>query len=408
MRESAHVLIKLLETPVNRFYFDHNATTPVSSEVLEAMLPAMTEVYGNASSIHYFGQAAREKLDHARRQVAAMFGIHGSGAKGADEVVFTSGGTESDNLALFGTTLFGTGRGGHAITTTIEHPAVLGACAQLTSVTEVPVDGRGLVDPETIRRAIRPDTKIISVMHANNETGVIQPIAEIAKIAREAGVAMHSDGVQAAGKIALNVRELGVDLYSISGHKFYAPKGVGALFVRKGIKLAPMMHGGHHERDRRAGTENVSSAVGLGRAAQWVIEEGPAEWARLEILRDRLENAILDRVPGAHVNGTGVTGPDAPPRTPNTSNIRFDGIDAEPLVIALDLRGFAVSSGSACSSGAAEPSHVLIAMGLTKEQARSSVRFSLGRSNTVEQVDALIDAVVECVAHVRRMAPAYV
>jgi len=381
---------------VNRFYFDHNATTPVSPEVLEAMLPVMTEVYGNASSIHYFGQAARKKLDRARREVAAMLGVQLAGAKGADEIVFTSGGTESDNLALFGIA-----RGGHAITTTIEHPAVLAACGQLASVTQVPVDARGLVDPEAIRRALTPATKIVSVMHANNETGVIQPITEIARIVREAGITMHSDGVQAAGKIPVNVRELRVDLYSISGHKFYAPKGVGALFVRKGTRLAPMMHGGHHEHDRRAGTENVSSAVALGRAAQWVIEEGPAEWARQQALRDRLEQSIVDRVPGVHVNGAGA------PRTPNTSNIRFDGIDAEPLVIALDLKGFAVSSGSACSSGAAEPSHVLIAMGMTKEQARSSVRFSLGRSNTMEQVDALIDAVVECVVHVRKMAPAY-
>jgi cysteine desulfurase len=381
---------------VNRSYFDHNATTPVSPEVLEAMLPVMTEVYGNASSIHYFGQAARKKLDRARREVAAMLGVHVAGAKGADEIVFTSGGTESDNLALFGIA-----RGGHAITTTIEHPAVLAACGQLASVTQVPVDARGLVDPEAIRRALTPATKIVSVMHANNETGVIQPITEIARIVREAGITMHSDGVQAAGKIPVNVRELRVDLYSISGHKFYAPKGVGALFVRKGTRLAPMMHGGHHEHDRRAGTENVSSAVALGRAAQWVIEEGPAEWARQQALRDRLEQSIVDRVPGVHVNGAGA------PRTPNTSNIRFDGIDAEPLVIALDLKGFAVSSGSACSSGAAEPSHVLIAMGMTKEQARSSVRFSLGRSNTMEQVDALIDAVVECVVHVRKMAPAY-
>jgi len=386
---------------VNRSYFDHNATTPVSSEVLEAMLPALTEMYGNASSIHYFGQAARKTLDHARKQVAAMLGISASGAKAADEIVFTSGGTESDNLAIFGVALPGIARGGHAITTTIEHPAVLAACAQLTSVMQVRVDANGSVDPDAIRRALTPDTKIISVMHANNETGVIQPITEIAKIAREAGIAMHSDGVQAAGKIPVNVRELGVDLYSISGHKFYAPKGIGGLFVRKGVKLAAMMHGGHHERDRRAGTENVSSAVALGRAAQWIIEEGPAEWARQQALRDRLEESIVDRVPGAHINGAGA------PRTPNTSNIRFDGIDAEPLVIALDLKGFAVSSGSACSSGAAEPSHVLIAMGLTREQARASVRFSLGRSNTLEQVDALIDAVVECVAHVRKMAPAY-
>ena len=376
---------------MDRFYFDHNATTPVSRDVLEAVLPVMTEVYGNASSIHYFGQAARAKLDSARRQVAAMLGAR------ADEIVFTSGGTEADNLALLGIA-----RGGHAVTTTVEHPAVLAACAQLESCTQVAVDSRGVVDPDAIRRAIRPATKIISVMHANNELGVIQPIAEIAAIAREAGVAMHSDGVQAAGKVAVNVRDLGVDLYSVSGHKFYAPKGIGALFVRKGTKLSPIMHGGHHERDRRAGTENVSGAAALGRAAQWVIDQGPAEWSREELLRDRLEQSIVERVSGAHINGAGAL------RTPNTSNIRFDGIDAEPLLIALDLRGFAVSSGSACSSGASEPSHVLTAIGLTKEQARSSVRFSLGQSNTAEQVDALIDAVVDCVAHVRKMAPAYV
>jgi len=263
---------ELLYTPV--YYFDHNATTPVSSEVLEAMLPVMTEVYGNASSIHYFGQAARQKLDAARRQVAAMLGAS------PEEIVFTSGGTEADNLALFGIA----GPGGHVITTTIEHPAVLGTAAQLASMTAVPVDGRGLVDPDAIRRALRPDTKIISVMHANNETGVIQPIGEIAKIAHEAGVIMHSDGVQAAGKIPADATC--VDLYSISGHKFYAPKGVGALYVRKGTKLAAMMHGGHHERDRRAGTENVPGAVGLGRAAQWIIDEGSEECARVEALRD--------------------------------------------------------------------------------------------------------------------------
>jgi cysteine desulfurase len=213
---------------------------------------------------------------------------------------------------------------------------------------------------------------------------------------------MHSDGVQATGKIPVDVEALGVDMYSITGHKFYAPKGIGALFVRKGTILAPMMHGGHHERDRRPGTENVSGAVGLGRAAQWIIDQGPAEWARLATLRDRLESGILDRIPGTHVNGAGA------PRTPNTSNMRFDGIDSEPLLIALDLRGFAVSSGSACSSGAQEPSHVLTAIGLTREQAKSSLRFSLGRCNTIEQVDALIEAVAESVAHLRKLAPAYV
>jgi cysteine desulfurase len=381
---------KIVLTAVERYYFDHNATTPVSPEVLEAMLPAMTEVYGNASSIHHFGQAARQKLDHARRQVASMLGAT------AEEIVITSGGTEADNLALFGMA-----RHGHAITTTIEHPAVLVASGQLESVTRVPVDSRGVVDPDSIRQALRADTKIISVMHANNELGVIQPIAEIAKIAAEAGVAMHSDGVQATGKLPVNVKTLGVDLYSLSGHKFYAPKGVGALFVRKGTKLAPIMYGGHHERDRRAGTENVSGAVGLGRAAQWIIENGPEEWVQEAALRDRLEQSVLDRIPDSHVNGAGA------PRVPNTASMRFDGIDSDALLIALDLKGFAVSSGSACSSGATEPSHVLLAIGLTNEQSRSSVRFSVGRSNTAQQVDLLTDALVECVAHLRKLAPAY-
>jgi cysteine desulfurase len=376
---------------VNRYYFDHNATTPVCPEALEAMLPLLTEVYGNASSIHYFGQTARQKLDEARRNIAELVG-----AAKAEEIVFTSGGTEADNLALFGVA-----REGHAITTAVEHPAVLRTCAELGSVTYVPVDGRGVVDPDAIRKALRPDTKIISVIHASNELGVIQPIAEIAAIAREAGVAMHSDGIQTAGKIPLNVRDLGVDLYSISGHKIYAPKGIGALYVRKDVNISPMLHGGSHESKRRAGTENVAGAVAMGRAAQWLIQHGEVEQVRELHLRDRFEQAILDRIPDSHVNGLGA------PRTPNTSNIRFDGIDAEPLLIALDLKGFAISAGSACSSGKSEPSHVLTAIGLTKEQAKSSVRVSMGRSNTIDQVDALVEAFVQCVAHVRKLAPAY-
>ena len=355
---------------------------------MEAMLPLLTEVYGNASSIHYFGQMARKKMDDARRSVASLLGAN------ADEIVFTSGGTEADNLAVLGVA-----QDGHVITTTIEHPAVLAAAAQCASMTAVRVDERGMVDPGEIRGSIRPDTKLISVMHANNELGVVQPIGEIAKIAREAGVAFHSDGVQAAGKISTDLN--GVDLYTISGHKIYAPKGIGALFVRKGTKVASRSIGGHHERDLRAGTENVAGAVALGRAAEWVMESGAAEQAREGELRDRLERTILDRVPDSHVNASGAT------RTSNTTNLRFDGIDSDALLIALDLRGFAVSSGAACSSGATEPSHVLLAIGLTKEQARSSIRFSLGRSNTVEQVDALIEAVVDSVAHLRRLAPAY-
>lgn len=370
-------------------YFDHNATTPVSPEVFQAMAPLMTQVFGNASSIHQFGQEARGELDRARRSVAAMLGAK------AEEIVFTSGGTEADNMAIFGA-------GGHVITTAAEHPAVLQAAAQLPSATFVPVDGQGVVDPEAVRVAIRPDTKLISVMHVNNELGVIQPVREIARIARDAGVLFHSDGVQAAGKITFDVKELGIDLYSISAHKIYGPKGVGALYVRKGVDVRPLIYGGPHERKMRAGTENVAGAAGFGRAAEWVIEESAAEAARQAALRDRLEQGILERVAGAHINGAGA------PRVGNTSNIRFDGIDSEPLLIALDLKGFAVSSGSACSSGATEPSHVLAAIGLTREQARSSVRFSLGRSNTVDQVDALIDAVVQVVSRLRKLAPAYV
>jgi cysteine desulfurase len=373
---------------VQRFYFDHNATTPVSPEVFQAMAPMMTEVFGNASSIHDFGQRARQALDDARRKVAAMIGAK------PEEIVFTSGGTEADNTALFGVS-------GHVITTTAEHPAVLQTAAQLPKVTMVPVDSRGVVDPQAVRKAIRPSTKLISVMHVNNELGVIQPVEEIARIAREAGVLFHSDGVQGPGKLPVNVKELGVHLYSISAHKIYGPKGIGALYVRKGTPIRPLLYGGPHERKARAGTENVAGAVGFGRAAEWVIERGAVEAARLGALRDVLEQGILERVRGAHVNGAGAA------RVGNTSNMRFDGIDSEPLLIALDLKGFAVSSGSACSSGATEPSHVLAAIGLTREQSRSSVRFSLGRSNTEEQIVALIDAVVEVVARLRKLAPAY-
>jgi len=353
------------------------------------MLPMMTEVYGNASSIHHFGQIARQRLDAARKQVAAMLGAE------SQEIVFTSGGTEADNLAILGIA-----RGGHVVTTTFEHPAVLAAVAQMDH-TLVPVDGRGMVDPDAIRKSIRPGTKLISVMHANNEVGTIQPVAEIARIAAEAGIPLHSDGVQAIGKIRVNVAGLGVAMYSISGHKIGAPKGVGALYVRKGTALRPMMFGGRHERERRAGTENVAGAVALARATQWIADHGDAENSRQGALRDRLEQSILDRIPDTRVNGVGV------PRVPNTTNIRFDGIDSDALLIALDLKGFAVSSGAACSSGAPEPSHVLLAMGLSRLEARSSIRFSLGRSNTVEQVDALVDALVASVTHLRKLAPSY-
>ena len=383
---------------MNRYYFDHNATTPVSPEVFEAMAPLLREDFGNASSIHYYGQRAKQHLETARRQMAEL--IHAQ----AQEIVFLSGGTEADNLALFGVVRNSPRPARHVITTAIEHPAVLGACAQLeregVEVTRVPVGPEGIVDPGDIRRALRPSTVLISVMHANNELGTVQPIAEIAGIAHEAGAVSHSDGVQALGKIPVDVEALGVDLYSITGHKVYAPKGEGALFVRKGTAIGSIQFGGHNERDRRPGTENVPGAVAFGAAAAWLIENGQAEAARLQGLRDRMEAAILGRVPGASVNGGGA------PRTPNTSSICFDGIRGEALVIALDLRGFAVSSGAACSSGAVEPSHVLTAIGLSADRARGTIRFSLGRLNTAEQVDALVEALVEAVGQLRRIAPA--
>lgn len=351
------------------------------------MLPVLTEAFGNPSSIHHYGQEARARLDHARRQVARL--LHCSDT----EIVFTSGGTESDNLAILGI-------GGHVVTTTIEHPAVLGSADQLV-VTQVQVDRSGIVDPDAIRAAIRSDTRLISVMHVNNELGTLQPVEEIGRIAHEAGIAFHSDGIQAAGKVPIDVRAIHADVYSISGHKIHAPKGTGALFIRKGLDLHPQMHGGSHESRLRAGTQNVAGAVALGAAAQWITDHAASEWPELCALRDRLETGILARVSDAHVNAAGSL------RTPNVTNIRFDGIDSEALLIALDLRGFAVSAGSACSSGKQDPSPVLLAIGLTREQAKSSIRFSLGRSNDAAQVDALIEAVSECVAHLRKLAPAY-
>lgn len=372
---------------MQRFYFDHNATTPIAAEVLEALVPCLAEVYGNASSIHRDGQAAKQRLESARRSIAAR--IHSD----PREIVFTSGGTESDNLALFGTLRPANGR--HIVTTAIEHPAVMNACAQLeregAEVSYVPVGASGVVDPDDVRRALRPATALVSVMHVNNELGTVQPLAEISRIAREAGVLFHSDGVQALGKLPVDVDALGVDLYSMSAHKLCAPKGVGALYVRKGTPLKALFHGGKHERERRPGTENVPGVCAFGVAAT-------LESPDLAPLRDRLENAICERIPNTYVNG------DRARRAGNTANIRFDHVEGEAMVIALDLAGFAVSSGAACSSGAVEPSHVLIAIGLTRAEARSSLRFSLGRTNTAEQVDALADAVAGAVAHLRRIS----
>ena len=361
---------------------------------MAALAQTAAEVWGNPSSIHHDGQAARQQVEQARARVCRLLGC------GAKELVFTSGGTEAINLAILGTVRADARPRRHVITSSVEHPAVLQACAQLeregVEVTYLGADSRGLVDPDNVRRQLRPHTALITVMHANNETGVVQPIGEIARIAMEAGIPMHSDGVQAAGKLEVNVAELGVDLYSISCHKFYAPKGVGALYVRAGVTVQALQFGGRHERSRRAGTENVPGVVAMGVASELRVDR-----AHLAALRDRLEQGILERVPHVRVNGSGA------PRVPNTTNLSFEGIEGEAMVIALDLHGFAVSTGAACSSGAVEPSHVLLAMGLARDAAKSSLRFSVGRSNTAAQVDALIDAVAEAAAHLRRLSPTY-
>lgn len=380
---------------MQRFYFDHNATTPVAPEVFDTLAECVGQVYGNASSIHYFGQMAKQRLEGARRQAARLIGAQPT------EVVFTGGGTEADNLAILGAAR-AAGTPGHVITTAIEHPAVLSACEALEregfEVTRVRVSSAGVVDPDDVRRALCPSTRLISVMHANNELGTLQPVGALSAVAREAGVPLHVDGVQAVGKVPVDVNELGVDLYSMSGHKIYAPKGVGALYVRKGTRLAPIAFGGHHERDRRPGTENVPGIAAFGRAAELAGERLAAEGERLAGLRDRLEAAVLGRLAGTGVNGA------RHGRVPNTSNMYFDAVDGEAMVIALDLGGFAVSTGSACSSGAVTPSHVLTAIGLSADRARSSLRFSLGHDNTAEQVDALVDALEASVAHLRRIS----
>ena len=377
-------------------YFDNNATTPVLPEVFEAMRPYFGERFGNASSIHHHGQETRAAVERARESVAALLGCR------ASEVVFTSGGTEGDNLAIFGLVR----SGDHVITSTIEHHAVLNACKHLGSlgceVSYVPVDGRGLVNPEDVRRALRPNTKLITVMMANNETGVLQPVEEIGKIAAEADVYFHTDAVQAAGKVTVDVKQIGCDLLSISGHKMHAPQGVGALYVRKGTVLQPMLYGGNHERSRRAGTENVPGIVALGKAAE-LAREGIArgDMAAIGAMRDRLQEAIVSTIEATGINGEGA------PRVPNTSNIYLDYIEGESLIIALDLKGLAVSTGAACSSGAIEPSHVLTAMGMCPERARASIRFSLGKQNTGEEMDFALSLVPATVSRLRELSPVY-
>ena len=380
---------------------DANATTPVLPEVVEAMRPFWTEAFGNASSIHQQGQRARAAVERARESVAGLLGCR------AAEVVFTSGGTESDNLALFGTLA----PGDHLITSSMEHSAVMQAAEALAGrgieVSFLPATRQGVVEPSALVSALRPNTRLVSVMLANNETGVIQPVRELAELTHAAGALFHADAVQAAGKLAIDGKALGCDLLSISGHKMYAPQGVGALFVRRNVRLRPIFFGGNHERGRRAGTENVAGIVGQGKAAElarrWLAqgESGADSPLALAALRDRLEQGILAQVEEAGVNGAGAA------RVGNTSNLYFDHVEAEALVIALDLKGLAVSGGSACQSGSTEPSHVLRAMGLSVARARGSVRISLSRMTTEDEVECALALLPAAVARLRKLSPAW-
>jgi cysteine desulfurase len=380
-------------------YFDNNATTPVDAAVLEAMLPYFSSDFGNASSIHSFGQRTRGAVERARASVAALLGAQPA------EIAFTGGGTESDNLAIFGAVGAATGERKHVITTNIEHSAVKNPCEALqgrgVEVTFVPVSRAGVVDPQDVKRALRPETVLITIMHANNELGTIQPIAEIGRIAAEADVCFHTDAVQSAGKVPLDVEQLGVDILSISAHKIYGPKGVGALYVRRGTRLEPLLYGGHHERDRRPGTENVAGIVGLGKAAELALQGLQEENQRVTRLRDRFEKGVVSTVPLAHINGS------ASPRVPNTASITFPHVEGEALVIALDLRGLACSTGAACSSGAIAPSRVLTAIGLPAAEARASLRFSLGRHTTDADVDRALSIVPSGVEQLRQLSPEY-
>jgi cysteine desulfurase len=438
---------------MTRVYLDHNATTPVDPAALAAMAPYFSGEFANASSIHTPGQHARAAVETARERVAALIGAQ------PQEIVFTSGGTESDNHAIFGTvakvypeprrafllalrnegavrpeppadtpqtrsatnptatpsssfasltsstSLTSEAHPPHLITTTIEHEAVLNTCQALeqqgAALTYLPVDRNGLVSPDSVRSAIRPETLLITLMHANNELGTVQPLAEIGRIAKEHKIPFHTDAVQSAGKIPIDVNALHVDLLSLSAHKLYGPKGVGALYIRSGTKIQQLLYGGHHQRGFRPGTENVAAIVGFGRAAQLAAEALVPDAARISVLRDQFEHGLLDRIPNTRVNGAGA------PRTPNTTNILFEGIEGEALVIALDLKGLACSVGAACSSGAVEPSHVLTAIGLSHDEAKSSLRFSLGRHTTAGEIAFALDVIPAAVSQLRALSPTY-
>jgi cysteine desulfurase len=392
---------------MDRVYLDYNATTPVEPEVLDAMLPYLSAEFGNASSIHTFGQKARAAVETAREQVAALIGAR------PQEVFFTSGGTESDNHAIFGIVSSATSIGSstsptsrpHVITSLVEHEAILNACQALerqgVDVTYLSVDCDGLLDLDDLRHALRPETALISIMHANNELGTVQPLEEIGRIAHEEDVYLHSDAVQSAGKIPIDVNRLQLDLLSLSAHKLYGPKGVGALYVRGGTRLRQLLYGGHHQRGVRPGTENVAGIVGFGKAAEMARSALANDAKRLSALRDQLEHGLVHRVPNSRIHGGQA------PRTPNTTNLVFPGLEGEALLIALDLKGLACSTGAACSSGALEPSHVLTAIGLPAEEARASLRFSLGRHTTPSDIEFALSVVPAAVARLRSFSPTY-
>jgi cysteine desulfurase len=379
-------------------YLDHSATTPLDPDVLEAMMPYLTEEFGNASSVYGLGQRARQAIDQARDDVAAFYGV------AAKEVIFTSGGTEGDNFAFQGIAQRNRDRGRHVITSTIEHDAVLRSADALErdgfEVTRLPVDGFGLVDPEALRQALRPDTILVSIMHANNEIGTIEPIPELVAVTRERSQAyFHTDAVQSTGKIPTTIEDLGVDLLSMSAHKLHGPKGVGCLVVRSGVRLEPQMLGGGHERNRRAGTENVAGIVGLARAVTIARRDLDPNTAHLIRLRDRLIAGILDRIPRAQLTGH------PQQRLPHHASFLFEGVEGESLLLQLDMEGIAASSGSACTSGSLEPSHVILALGYPRERALGSLRLSVGKGNTDADVDLVLERLPQMVARLRVMAP---
>jgi cysteine desulfurase len=381
---------------MRRIYMDHNATTPLREEVLEAMLPYLRDEYGNASSIHFFGMRARRAIEDTREQVAAALGAQPS------EIIFTGCGTEADNQAIKGAAFANRSKGDHIITSRIEHKAVLQTCQYLEkqafTVTYLPVDQYGMVNPNDVAQAISDRTVLVSVMSANNEVGTIQPITEITQACQEKGVYFHTDAVQAVGKLQINVDRLGVDMLSLSAHKFYGPKGVGVLYVRKGVKIDPLLHGGHQEQGRRAATENVAGIVGLGKAIELRLEEMDAEAARLRALRERLHVGILAQIDHVYLNGHPTE------RLPGTLSLCFDYIEGEAIIMGLDMAGVAVSSGSACTSASLEPSHVLLAMGVHPAVAQGSIRFSLGRTSSDLDVDYVLETLPPIVERLRAIS----